>query len=174
MYHRLFIFVEGPDDTRFFRHIMLPLLSTRFQSVQIVEYGGIPKQKIQALLSSIRKMGASYLFVADRDLNPCVTIKKEKLLTAIPELAAEKIVVVVQEIEGWYLSGVSSRDSKLLRLQWVNDTSVVTKERFNGMIPSRYDSRTDFMLEILRMFNLEEARRRSPSLQYFMTKHHVA
>ena len=55
---------------------------------------------------------------------------------------------------------------------WVSptlaSTDELTKEDFNRLIPRRFDSRIDFMFEILKSFSIETAARRNNSFDFFV------
>ncbi|MDI6767583.1 MAG: hypothetical protein QME52_12240, partial [Bacteroidota bacterium] len=51
------------------------------------------------------------------------------------------------------------------------DTDDTTKEQFNRLIPEKYDSRIDFMSEILNNFSFKTAKRKNRSFKYFIEKY---
>ncbi|MDI3543049.1 MAG: hypothetical protein PWP57_652 [Candidatus Atribacteria bacterium] len=170
---RLFIFVEGEDDERFFEKIVEPELRKIYNSVGIIHYATLKKKKIENFLKSIKAMGAEYIFVTDIDESPCVTAKKQKLLSIFTNIDKERVIVVIKEIESWYLSGLDDTKSKRLgiHLNVINNTNNITKEQFNQLIPGKFDSRVDFMLEILKNFSIEIAKQKNKSFKYFIEKY---
>ena len=74
---RLYVFVEGDDDNRYFKRILEPILTNYF--VQIIEYSGLTQKKAPEFINSIQSMGADYLFLHDLDCNPCITQCKHKV-----------------------------------------------------------------------------------------------
>ena len=58
-----------------------------------------------------------------------------------------------------------------LGIPFVGDTDDVTKEQFDDMTPHRFETRTDFMLEILSKYDIETARGRNESFDYAMGKY---
>lgn len=62
-YRRLFIWVEGEDDARFFEKIMEPKLQKKYDVVETIRYASLKKEKIDNFLKSIKAMGAEYIFV---------------------------------------------------------------------------------------------------------------
>ncbi len=48
------------------------------------------------------------------------------------------------------------------------DTDHLTKEQFLGLMPHRFSSRAEFMLEILRVFDHETALSKNSSFRYLM------
>ena len=82
-----------------------------------------------------------------------------------------KIIVVVKEIESWYLAGLDNKVCKQLKIKNFPNTEKVTKEEFNSLIPKKFTSRIDFMLEILKNFSIEIAKKKNTSFRYFVEKY---
>ena len=78
-YRRLFVWVEGPDDERFFRSVVSSRFGGRYDEIAFQRYAGLTPDKVSNFLRSIRAMQADYIFVADIDKLPCVTGKKAVL-----------------------------------------------------------------------------------------------
>lgn len=172
MKHRLFILVEGEDDVRFFGRIIKPLLKERYDSVEIVPYACTKREKVSRFLKSVRLMKNDYIFVADIDNENSVRDKKQLLYSRYSEVEGRSIVIVIREIESWYLAGLTAGAAHHLGIQSFAETDMITKEDFNRIIPSRFNSRIDFMFEILKFFSVPEAVRRNQSFSYF--SHHYS
>ena len=86
-------------------------------------------------------------------------------------------MIVKKEIESWYIAGLSDTNLKKLKIKLTakgkkgDITGNMTKEKFNKLMPKRFDSRIDFMLEILNQFSLNTAKKRNKSFSYFISKH---
>ena len=80
------------------------------------------------------------------------------------------LIIVVKEIEGWYLAGLDDESCEELGLRPFRSTDDITKEHFNNLIPNKFDSRIDFMIEILKRFSFETAKQKNKSFSYFMLK----
>lgn len=131
------------------------------------------RDKFSAILEAIKAMGADYLVIADYDCSPCVTSKKEWLHQHIKGLEPERTRIVIEEIESWYAAGLDEKGIAsfgMPALEGLAGTDRLTKEQFNDMVPQRYDSRIDFMMEILKIFSLDAARKRNRSFEYFLRK----
>ncbi len=170
MYKRLFILVEGNDDERFFRHAIQPLLEKEYNTITIYQYSQKPNNSINSFLVSIKAMEADYIFVGDIDSNECVAKKKRKILNKLNQLFDDKIVVVIKEIESWYLAGLNQESSNQMGISQFSDTNNVYKEQFNEIIPQRFSSRVDFFQEVLKYFSIDIARLKNESLNYFTSK----
>lgn len=171
-YKRLFIWVEGEDDQRFFEQIIAPKLLRKYDSVEIRRHATLKEEKLDNFLKSIKAMGAEYIYVVDINNSPCVTAKKEEIRKKLKNIDEEKIIVVIKEIESWYLAGLDNKEVKNfgIRRTFYN-TDNVTKEKFNSLIPPRFSSRIDFMLEILKKFSIETAKQKNESFKYFIEKY---
>jgi hypothetical protein len=163
-YTRLFLLVEGDDDERFVERIVVPKLSSRYDFVQAWKYARKKKEKVNGFLRSIKAMGADYLLLADLNAYPCFPKKKEALLEAFRELESGKTVIVVREIESWYLAGLS--DDNPLGVQVPTDTSGLTKDQFNNTMPKGLDSRIAYMIEVLNHFDIRAATTKNASFLY--------
>jgi len=166
----LFIFVEGNDDERFFNRIVIPRLESKYSTIHIVKYSRLSADKISSYIRSIKAMGSDYIFVSDINNYPCISKKKKHICKNCREIEHDNIVIVVKEIESWYIAGLDEHISKKLRIKNVNCTDNITKEQFNSMIPDRY-SRIGFMIEILRNYSLDIAIRKNASFRYFAEKY---
>jgi hypothetical protein len=170
-YKRLYIFVEGKDDKRFFGGIVTPLFEGKYDQVDVLEYAQVQKENVNKFIRNIKEMNADYIFVSDIDNAPCVTARKQYIQSKFKEIDKDRIIVVIREIESWYLAVLDDKSSKSFGIRYSNTTDNVTKEQFNDLIPRKFDSRIDFMQEILKCFNLETGKHRNTSFRYFLDKH---
>jgi hypothetical protein len=174
MKKRLFIMVEGEDDVRFFGRIVKPLLAPRYDSIEIVPYASIKREKVNKFLQSVSMMKNDYIFAADIDFEHSVRDKKQVLYYRFSNLDGGSMVIVIREIESWYYAGITSSRAQELGVQDPASTNDLTKEDFNALIPRRFDSRIDFMFEILKSFSLATAARKNDSFHFFVTRYHIA
>jgi hypothetical protein len=164
-YRRLFLLVEGVDDDRFVIRVVAPRLRSLYDDVQVWQYAQRKPEKVNELLRSIKQMRAEYFFLADLDEHSCFPKKRKVLLDRFAGLASKQTIVVIREIESWYLAGLPGENVWGLRVP--ADTSNVTKEQFAAAMPKSFDSRIAYMMEILKLFELDTAAARNPSFQYF-------
>lgn len=170
MARKLFVWVEGGSDARFVEAVLKPLLEKKYRRVDVRTYATLKKSKVINILRGIREGGNDYLLVADNDQQACVTAKKQIIQERFPNVDRDRIRVVVQEIESWYLAGLDGAGLSALGLPDIGRTDNITKEDFNVLIPERFDSRIDFMMEILKFFSIRVAERKNRSFAYFMSK----
>ena len=166
----IFILVEGDDDERFVQGVITPKLTERYDTVITWKYAGRPAKKINGFIRSINAMGAEYVCLADINGKVCITEKKNWLSTKITGLDPQKIIVVVKEIEGWYLAGMDATAFRKLKAHAYKPTDSLTKEQFDALIPASYLSRVDFMREILKLFSFPVATAGNRSFKYFANK----
>jgi hypothetical protein len=164
-YTRLYVLIEGDDDKRFVERIIIPTLASRYDCVQTWPYANKKKEKVNSFLRSIKIMGADFFLLADIDACPCVQSKREILLQKFKELTDNRIIIVVKEIESWFMAGL--KDDNPLRVNATGDTSNLTKEQFDNAVPEGFDSRINFMLEVLANFHVPTAAKRNASFSYF-------
>lgn len=163
----LYIFVEGPDDERLFDRVIVPILDKRF-FIKKIRHARLSKSQINVLVRNIGKMGSDYVFVVDKDDSPTVENRKHKVTEKYTSLDQDKVFVVVKEIESWYLAGLSKQCCKGLRISHSANTENVDKEQFLRLMPhKKYDSRVDFMIEILKVFSVEVAAQQNNSFACF-------
>ena len=169
-YRRLWLLVEGADDRRFCTEVLSPIFQTIYDHVQIWEYSQQKPSKTSGLIRSIESMNADYLLFGDIDERPCVTATKEELTTQFPVLSWDQVIVVRREIEAWYLAGLDETAHNELGLDRARSVDSVTKELFDSMVGGKANH-TNTMVNILERYDVEVARRRSPSFAYFWQKH---
>ncbi|PKB61243.1 MAG: hypothetical protein BZY79_04930 [SAR202 cluster bacterium Casp-Chloro-G4] len=171
-YKAIYLFLEGNDDITFFHSIVKPLFERLYDSVISWPYRQRSRRHIQKFIKAIDAMGADYVYVGDIDSFPCVTRKKESLMSAQSRLRSERIYVVKREIEGWYIAGASGRFLSAIGAPAEIGSACEnrTKEQFNDLIPRRFQSRIDFMQEVLKDYDVKLAADNNPSFRYFLEK----
>jgi len=165
----LYVLLEGPDDERFFSRIVLPLFAEKGYEVRIWKYACEKRQRTINLILAVRKGGKSYIFVRDIDRTPYARTRVQETLNRFGHaMEPEMIVIVVPEIEGWYLAGVSEDAASRLGIRArIGRTDRVTKEEFNTLVP-RGRSRIEFMQGILEEYDIGLARKKNRSFRFFM------
>lgn len=163
----MFVWVEGPDDVRFFDRIVKPRLDKKYDLVKTVAYSRMKNDKIINFLKSIKSMKADYFFTADINNSPCISQKKTTIKRKITNVDRNRIMVIKKEIESWYLAGLTAKLARELKLPVLTDTEGIAKEKFNQLIPNKFQSRIDFMVELLNSYNFRTARLKNRSFKYF-------
>ena len=169
-YRRLFVLVEGDDDERFVLAVLTRTLEEKYDWVGVWKYAQQRPSKVAAFLRSAKAMAADYIYLVDINRAPCVTHRKEQVTRRCRQLDEDRICVVIAEIESWYLAGLDATTCKALAVPDHGATEKITKERFDAMRPRRFDSRVDFMVELLKCFSIEVGTQRNRSLRYFVER----
>jgi hypothetical protein len=172
-FKRLLIFVEGCDDIRFFENIIKPTI-VGYDSILIRPYSQLRKKDRNGLIKGAKANKFDYLYVSDYNDSTCVTEKKVKHLSYLTAGEKDKIRIVRKEIESWYLAGLSSEGSQNLGIWPPANTEYIDKNQFDKLIPDTFESKTDFMVEILKHFSVEVGITKNRSMEYFMNKFKVA
>lgn len=165
----LYIFIEGPNDRRFFERIISPNLLTYFNFIHYYEYACQTYDKVNRFIRSLQSMSIPYLFVGDLDEHVCVTEKKNKLSTKYPICESNFIQIVGVEIESWYFSGLQEQDLLALKIHSIRDANSITKEKFQRSLPE-HSITQDMMIKMLDVYDVNYACRKNKTLNYFFTK----
>lgn len=162
--------VEGGDDQRFFKGIIEQKLRIKYNWIETISYAKLKKEKVINYIKSITDMEADYIYVSDINHAPCVTYKKQGVQDKLGNIDKDKMIIVIKEIEGWYLAGLSDIGAQKLKIKAskFTDTDNLTKEQFNNLIPERFGSRVDFLIEILKNFSIDIAKQKNKSFRYFI------
>jgi hypothetical protein len=166
-YKRLFLFVEGNDDERLINAVFVPFFESQYDKIVVYKY----EERESTLKPLFKGFQDDYLFFCDfdskGDASFCTSRRKEKELEKYPFLDSRRIIVVKEVIESWYVAGIAAANFKKWKLKVAfNDTTSISKNQFKQLLPKGYN-RTDFKVEIIRQFALNEAVERNHSLKYF-------
>jgi len=172
MYRLMHVLVEGRRDREFFDAVIRPVLHKRYDHVQIWEYAGATIDKRIDYIKSIQAMKADYLLVTDLNASPCITERKRHLIDSLRNAIDPGCAIIVRrEIESWYLAGANDQVCREFGIVSLARTDDVTKEQFRNLVPRRFgDSVGDFMVELLKGFQVELARGKNRSFRYLMDK----
>ena len=170
----LTIIVEGDDDVRFFEKIIKPKLEASGKYIIIWKYAQRTKKSIKKYANSISgKTYWDYLFICDLDFEPCIRDRIQKYCKKYTGISPDKCDVVIKTIEAWYLAGVDKIRIKNFGLNDIKNTEKIDKVQFNKMLPNGFDSRNDFMTEMLKEYDCQLATTKNRSFNHFYYKHVV-
>ena len=170
-YRCLYIWVEGIYDDLFFSEVVRPLLASRYDWIEVVQYAEeAPAWRRSYLRNLQSRPDANYIYVTDLNAASCVTAKKADVRDGMSRIEADRMMVVVSEIESWYLAGLNAEHSARLEIGEPRKTDWITKEEFTRLRPRRFASNREFMLEILDCFSVAAARAQNQSFDYFCRK----
>lgn len=172
-YKPLYIFVEGDDDERFFDTVIVQKLQERFFPILFIQYAQ-NRSKIGGYIRSFATPSLRADYICACDLNHCTSA--EEKITAFEEefdnVNRDNVVVVIKEIESWYLAGLSTTDSKRFFKKNFERTDHVYKEKFNASRRwNKEEPRRSFMREILKHFDMKTAKLKNRSFRLFVEKY---
>jgi hypothetical protein len=170
---RLFILVEGNDDQRFFSRVIRPLFLHEYASVELISYASMKSAKVCRYIKGLMAMRYDFIVVADIDQESTVHLKKKVLMARFCNLHPDRVMVIVKEIESWYLAGLDDHASAAIGARKLEHTDFLTKEHFNRWIPRQYNSRIAFMVECLHHFSIPVAMEKNKSFHYFIHHYHL-
>lgn len=165
MIEELHIFVEGPTDSLFIKKVFDEILLKICNRYTIVEYASKENKKINKYIETIKKVSNwDYIFIADQDGK---LDKRDKILLKYSNLDEDKVFISIYEIESWIIAGVSEKTIKKHKINFSSsNTSNITKEIFNNIIPKRMN-KLEFISYVLSDYNLKNAVNLNESLNIF-------
>jgi hypothetical protein len=170
---RLCILIEGDGDKELFVRILKPILDRKY-AVVLWKYAEKKNEEINEYLNNEKyKQNADYIFVTDKDKSPCVSEKKrekQKELNSLDD--PSRIMIVIKEIDSWYLAGVKDEKWREYGYEPPVTTDKMDKGDIEKIRRKKSMSRIDFLQEILDNFdNIEIAKQRNISFKYFIDKY---
>jgi len=166
----LYFFVEGLSDEIFIGNIIQRILPE--MKIKVIQYARKEKEKTISYLKSLNSMinsncNINYYFIADDDSLPPFPDEKIKRITKkYKSVKEQNIIIVKDEIENWYLAGITNKTSMKLNLSAIKDTNKITKEGFKKLLKN--NNWLDAYSEILLDYSLGRAKEKSRSFKYFM------
>jgi hypothetical protein len=170
-YKYLFVLLEGNDDDRFFRGILEPLLKPKYDFIIAWKYSCQKKDKVSKFIRSISSMNGDMIFISDYDTGPCVSQIKDNIISQYNILSRNDIFIVRREIESWYLAGLKCTEISHLAPAHSRSTNNLSKEDFNSSIPPKFKSRLDFMIELLKKYDIHLAMQNNDSFSRFINNY---
>lgn len=164
---KIYIFVEGNDDALFFKRVMADEFLKLYDDVEVIQYAQMKRAKVDLFILSISTLNFKYVITADIDLARSVNDKKKLIKSKFAQVNDENIIIVVEEIESWYLAGMTEELQIEMGLPILESTDHITKEDFNSYYQVAFRSRIDFMQEVLKNYDLATARQKNRSLNWF-------
>lgn len=170
----LHILVEGDHDGSLVERVIRPWLIERckYQDVDTFKYANRKKEIVENYIRSISEIGEDLLCLTDYTNAPCISGRKEDLIdNKIGAFDLAAIIVIVKEIEGWYLAGADDRCCRRMGISYINRTDNIRKQDFHSIISgSKYRTRTACRAEMLRSFDVMLATARNKS--FYRLYHH--
>ena len=159
-----YIFVEGLDDEEFIDEII-----KNIENVRVIQYSSTKKEKVNSMIQTINRMKEKYILLADLDEKDEKT-RKSELKRKYPDIYCENIYFSIQEIEAWYLAGISKNNIKKYKVnrRYLLDTQNITKEKFEKIFKNSRDTLHIAKVNILSEYDINIAKERNNSLNVFL------
>ena len=166
---KLYLLLEGNDDERFFNKILTKSLEELFTKVEILKYAEMKLSvRRKYIRTIINKENWDYICACDIDTTGCYPKKKRSFISKNNLIEEDKIVVVIKEIESWYLAGIENDFLRSLGAGLIDrNCNEITKEIFDNLIPKKMP-KAIFMNKILANYNINLAKRNNSSFLYFL------
>lgn len=175
----LYIFVEGPDDEKFINAFIRDkkCLANKYKTIKCIKYSEkMTPTKVNKFISTI--INQDYIFLADADFQNkknktnCFPSKKKELAKKYTSLDEDKIWIVIEEIESWFLAGFDEAFCIDKKLTFYKNTEKVTKEIFDKIDKKKGNKKThnqliDFLIRKKANFSFTEVKTRNESLTRF-------
>ena len=168
----LYFFVEGLYDKKFLDNLYSDLVEiTGIHNIRFIQYQQKKKKhkKINGLIRGIKKRKNDYFFISDLDSHtyPCITRRKDNLIEDYgDEVEINKIIIVKEEIESWYFSGLTNHN---ILSNPQNLSYTCSKEEFDNSIP-RGMIKNDLVSEVMKSYDMDLAISNNESFKYFIQK----
>jgi hypothetical protein len=164
---KLYIFVEGIDDFLFINDVFKSIALKKYDDIEIIQYAQMKRVKVNKYIETIKKMGFDYFVLADIDQEASIKNKRIIIKNRFSEVDYLNIIVVIAEIESWYLAGISKEQSIKWGIHNFERTDIIVKEEFNKVYWCKFHNRIDFMQEIRNHYDISVGVTKNESLKYF-------
>ncbi len=192
IHKRLVLWVEGSAEIIFFQNIIKPLFEKHYDKIKINEYKGdqIKGEYVNNIVCKLIKAiedpkylstpvgkfsPQNYIFFRDFDNCTCYTFKKKEICDIIPPINKQKIIIVKNIIESWYLAGISVKNCRKLGIPIKlkkNNSDIFHKNNFYNSIPKKHlEPKRNFLIKLTQIFDFEEALETNESFKYFVDKY---
>ncbi len=187
-YVRFLTFVEGYTDELLLKHVLAHLLNSLPECTGIhydfkfIWYASKKPDDTNKYIRSLTSMMnqillIDYLLISDINSFPCITAKKQALQNRFPALRKHKIIIVIKEIESWYMAGIPSNFAEKwgIKPHILSSTDDINKEEFLEIMENVDDfkklkSHVEIYQAIIEVFDIEIALSRNESFRYFYNK----
>lgn len=170
-----FFYLEGDEDIRFMENIIKNFIKKKRLLLRPRKYRNLKDSTVEELITDHNEKDEKYLFFADNDSIQNVENKKDELIDQhYPSLKRENIIIIVKEIESWYLAGISTQMANELGIDEVSysrkDPNISGKKGFEELKPGNM-TLIEFYLEVTKKFDVEIGKKRNYSFEYFFSLH---
>jgi hypothetical protein len=173
-YPELYVLVEGPDDQRFFQSDAIDeVIKTRYRKSHVITWSNEAREDLVSLLNGIIANEGHYIFLLDKNsLFQCLEEVRQYAARRCPSVERDRILVVIREIESWYIAGIDDPFANRYKLAIPGRTETLARPKFKQISKElKFASDVDFMVEILKTFSVERAAERNTSFRRLLEKY---
>lgn len=172
---RLAILIEGNREEDFIRRIVEPIMIEVEKYCEVITYKfpKVPKHINEIYVRTVLDMNDDILCLTDITGFRSKRDKKERVQQDhVGNIGDDKVIVIIREIESWYLAGVSRSCCRRLRIDYYHVTDNIGKEEFHEIIAkSKFKPRWVCCLEMLRNYDVTLAKQKNRSFNCFYDNH---
>lgn len=168
----IYILLEGSDDERFFDNILADAFKEKYNKIKTYRYAQEKPQAVKDLIRLLNDTDHDYIMLADFDANDsCFENVKKRIKDKFQPVRDDRIAIVKLEIESWFLAGVDQKRCRELSITYHSNTESVSKEEFNALMrTAKFDSKADFMIALMKEFDVRVAKNQNRSFRHMWDK----
>lgn len=157
-YKGLAIFIEGEHDDIFFCHPKIKnKIEQRSGCAPTIRQYAEEKEKGSLRLKSLKDSGRHCILVVDQAQESDM----RRIFKNIPNV----YIIVIKEIESWFLAGLTAKMCERYKLPIVNNTESIRKEDFDENIKN--SEKLYILRKLMEEFNIDQAKQRNNSFKKF-------
>jgi len=173
--NRLAILIEGNREEDFIKWIVKPIMIGAGKYCEVITYKfpRVPKHINESYVRTVLDMNDDILCLTDITGFRSKRDKKEQVQRDhVGNIGDNKVIIVIREIESWYLAGVRQSYCRRLRIDYYNVTDNIGKKEFHEIIAkSKFKPRGVCCLEMLRNYDVTLAKQKNRSFNCFHDNH---
>jgi len=164
----IWLFIEGDADEKFFNKIIKPKFEKVYQVIPY-KYSRETIENFKNLIERCCEKKEKFIITCDLDESPCRFKRKIEICKKADYLAQyTDVVIIINEIESWYLAGLPEKFFKKLEIKdKIVTTNSLTKEQFKKLKPPMFHSEINFMNFILERYDSTTACKKNASFEEF-------
>ena len=153
----IYLIVEGKYDKLLVDQKLKGIFRRRYPGVKIYQWQQMKPKDRDALMTTIIREGAVYIFISDFDDASSREAKSAELCSIWPLLESGKIAFVIRVIEGWYLAGLDSTSRRRYQIPDSIDANMLTKVGFEDLVRNKFVNAKVARVQLLQLFSLGDA-----------------
>ena len=169
---KVLLLVEGDDDSRFIKKIIIPIINNFYSNVSVREYIQLNKKLREILINNYERNGDDIFVFADYDNTTCISNKIKSVRKNYNFTNSLKIFIVKKEIESWYIAGIDDALLIKYKLSPIEDTENLSK-KFIDHIGTQDDSILECKLQLLKSYSITKQRTETRALNIVLKNYKI-